>query len=193
MNTWNRSCHAQFAFAVRNGLNRTAFEYDILSIIKTKRLVSVLFLVWIIDICSVKKITSWTQATSSRQHILERWISGYLTKGLHLSFASFWKSAQKKVSFFFFFFFFNFHNGICVSKFPSCEAIRKWQTDFSPGDASVCFCCPGEPCWEKESFWFYLVDKKNSFIYLKKRGANKWYTLFEPCRTAFPRTVCSYP
>lgn len=89
-------------------------------------------------VCSLKKITSWTRLTSSRQHISERWISGYLTNGLHLSFASFWKSAQKKVSLSFICFSpTNFHNGIYVSKFPSSEAIRKWQTDFSPGEANV--------------------------------------------------------
>jgi len=88
---------------------------------------------------------------------MDFWIS---YQGIAFIFCFVLKVSAKESKFVFFFFFLNFRNGISVSKFPSSEAIRKWQTDFSPGEANVCFCCPGKPCREKKSFWFYLVKEK---------------------------------
>ncbi len=136
MSTWNRSCYAQFACAVRNWLNRSAFEYEILSTIKTKRLVFFLFLLCIIGVCSLKKITSWIQGTSSRQRMfgkMDFWISH---QGIAFIFCFVLKVGATESKFMFFSLAFVMVSVCCVSKFPSSETIRKWQTDFSPDEAT---------------------------------------------------------
>ncbi len=139
---------------------------------------SFLFSLRIIGVCSLKKITSWIQVTSkcAGSAFLERWISGYLTKGLHLCFASFWKSAQQNVSLSFFSLAF-ITVSVCLNSHPVRLSANGKQISLLAKRSDLCFCCPGKPCWEKESFWFDLVGKRADLYLIKSSHTNKWETL----------------
>lgn len=165
MNTWNRSCYAQFAFAVRNWLKRTAFEYETLSTLKTKRriFISFLFSLCIVGVCFLKKITSWIQVTSSRQRIfgkMDFWISH---QGIAFILCFVLKVSAKESKFVFFSSAF-ITVSVCLNSHPVRLSANGKQISLLARRSDVCFCCPGKPCWEKESFWFYLVGEKSRFI-----------------------------
>ncbi len=158
--------YAQFAFAVRNWLNRSAFGIWHSEHYKEKKggLVSFLFSLCIIGVCSLKKITSLnTGHFFKAAHVWKDGFLDILTKGLHLSFASFWESrCQHRSSLCFFF---SLCNGICVSKFPSSEDYPQMANRFlSWRSDATCFLLSSEPCWEKQSFWFYLLGKEQIYI-----------------------------